>query len=124
MQLQELFREALLYFIRNGPMGSNPMLLQLSNATVGLEANTICRSRPGGHLSKRSIVSVLEYALEGGNTDEPDDALSNREWGYAFLWPIFAPTVGMGPHRYDYRQITGGQGEGNFTSPCNYSRLL
>ena len=114
-QLQELIREARLYFVHNGPMDSNPMLLQLSNATVDLETNTIRRSRPGDYLSKISTVSVPEYALEGSNTDEPDDARSNREWAYAFLWSIFAPTVGMEPHRYDYHHIVGRQDEENFT---------
>ena len=39
-QLHELMREERLYFIRRGPMDSNPMLLQLANATVETQTNT------------------------------------------------------------------------------------
>ena len=93
--LHEIVHEARLYFIRREPMDSNPMLLQLANATLDLETNTIRQSNPGDYLTKMSTISVPEYAMGGSCTDEPEEARRNRDWAYSFYGP-FSPRPSTG----------------------------
>ena len=123
-QIQELIRRDRLYSIHNGPIAPNDMLLKLPNATVDLGTDTTRRSRHGDYISKIPTVSVSGYAMEGSDTDEPDDARPNRERAYAFLWPILAPAFGEEPHRYDFHRRAGNQEEENFTSPLQLLSIL
>ena len=114
-QLLEIIREARLYFIRREPMGSNPMLLQLANATLGIQNNTIRQRNPGDYLTKMSTISVPDDAMGGGCTEEPEEARRNRDWAYSFLWPIFHPSVNGEAHPRDFPHLVGTQGDANFT---------
>lgn len=112
--ISELLYEARPYFLRTLPMDSDPMLLQLQNATVDLRTNTIRESRPGDYLTRASSISVPDYAMEGSSIDEPPDAVSNREWAYNFIWSIFQPGIDGAPHPYDKYDELGDQNAANF----------
>ena len=62
-RLSRILHEARPYFRRDGPMGSEHMLLQLANATVDLRQNTIRNSMPGDYLIKGSAVVVPDCVL-------------------------------------------------------------
>ena len=70
-KLQEIIREARPYFVDNGPIGSNTMLLKLPKATVGHQTNTTRRRWPSNYLSKMPTVAVPEYALEVATQTHP-----------------------------------------------------
>ena len=96
--MAELVREIRPYFLRNEPMGENPMLLQLANATLDLETNRIRKRFPRGYLAKMSKVIVPDYAMEGRDSGDPIIASAHVEWAYSLLWSIFRPCPsGGGP---------------------------
>ena len=62
-RLSHILRGARPYFHRDGPMGSDHKLLQLSNATLDLMANTIRKIRLVDYLTKCSAVEVPDYVV-------------------------------------------------------------
>ena len=64
-RLSHILHEARPYFLRDGPMDSDPMLLQLANATLDLRADAKRNSRPGDYLTKCSAVVVSDHVLGG-----------------------------------------------------------
>ena len=115
-QLREIIHEARLYFTRREPMDTNPMLLQLANATVDLKPNTTRQRNPGDYLSEMSTISVPDYAIGGGCTDEPEEARRNRDWAYSFYGPYRPPPSFNGEeHCRDFPHLFRTQGDADFT---------
>ena len=102
------------YFLRTRPMGENPYILQLQNATVDLETNTIRRTSPFDYASKQSLIRVPDYALPGASDlREPAEAEKDRRWILDFVWSIFRPDTKGKPHELDAHHILGAQGKTN-----------
>ena len=102
------------YFIRNRPMGASPYILQLQNATVDLETNTIRHTSPFDYASKQSLIRVPDYALPGASDlREPAEAEKDRRWVLDFVWSISRPDPTGKPHDLDAHHILGGQDKTN-----------
>ena len=90
-RIPDLLREARPYSLRADPMDSDPILLQIRNATVDLMANTISGSRPGCYLAKCADVVAPDYARGGGDSSDPESASDRRDWAYKCMWSLFCP---------------------------------
>ena len=123
--MAEIVREIRPYFLRIEPMGANPMLLQIANATIDLKTNRIRKSCTGDYLTKMPNVVAQDYAMEGSDSGEPIIERSHRERAYSFLWSIFQPcSIGVG-RSYDFAEQIGVVGSVNFEFfPQLIARLL
>ena len=114
------------YFLTEAEMDSDPMVLQLQNATVDLRSNTIRDSRPGDWTSKISQVRVPEYALPGAkDTTEPPEEKLERERATDFIWSVFRPDPSGKSHHLDAAGALGPQDRQNaYFLLCLLARLL
>ena len=78
-------------------MGSDSMPLQLANATLDFQTNTARKRNRGCYLTKMATISVPDCAMGGGRTEEPEEAMRNRDWAYSHQWSISPhPPTGRG----------------------------
>ena len=114
------------YFLAEAEVDSDPMSLQLQNATVDLRTNTIRDSRPGDWASKISQIRVPDYALPGAkDSEEPPEEKVERERATNFIWSIFRPDPSGKSHSLDASDVLGPQDRQNaYFSRCLLARLL
>ena len=88
----QLAADLMPYFLTEAEMDSDPMALQLRNATSDLRNNTIRGSIPGDWASEISQVRAHGYALpRAKDTEEHPEEKLERGRATNFIWSVLRP---------------------------------